>query len=113
MLPNTNMKLNSISKIMITRREYDPYDGGWRAYTPILLDIENKLSPEEKMAKVTDKIAELWSVQENEIDKDYLALFFLFNHAYSQILCDEREIKNDSGVWLNIKDYIWIRKVVD
>ena len=42
---------------------------------------------------------------------DYLALFFMFNHTYSQILCDERKIKNDSGVWMDIKDYIWIRKI--
>ncbi len=113
MLPNTNKKINSISKIMLTRREYDPYDGGWRSYTPILMDIEDKLDIEKKMSLVTDKIADLWSIQESDLDLDYLGLFFLFNHTYSQILCDEREFKNDSGVWLNIKDYIWIRKMVD
>lgn len=113
MLPNTFKKTDSISKIMLTRKEYDPYDGGWRSYTPILIDIEDKLDVDKKMSIVIDNISDLWSIQENDLDIDYLRLFFLFNYTYSQILFDERDFKNDSGVWLNIKDYIWIRKVVE
>lgn len=100
-------------KIELTRRENDPYDGGWRAYTPIILDIDTKLSTEEKADLIVKSIEELWSVQRRDLDMDYLTLFFMFNHTYSQILCDERKIKNDSGVWLDLKDYIWIRKIAD
>ena len=79
----------------------------------ILIDIEDKLDVDKKMSIVIDNISDLWSIQENDLDIDYLRLFFLLNYTYSQILCDERDFKNDSGVWLNIKDYIWIRKVVE
>ncbi len=109
----TNLKnqVSKYSKIKLTRREHDPYDGGWRTYTPIIIDVENKLPVEDKIKLITKQIEDIWSIQEKDIDMDYLTLFFMFNHTYSQILCDERKIKNDSGVWLDLKDYIWIHKI--
>ena len=106
--------LNQVSKyseIELTRREFDPYDGGWRNYTPIIIHLENKLSIDNKICIIASHIEDTWSIQRKYIDMDYLALFFMINHTYSQILCDERKIKNDSGVWMDIKDYIWIRKI--
>lgn len=106
--------LNQVSKyseIRLTRREFDPYDGGWRSYAPITINLENKLSVDDKVRTIVDHIEDTWSIQRKDIDVGYLTLFFMFNHTYSQILCDERKIKNDSGIWMDIKDYIWIRKI--
>ena len=108
---NLKNQLPKYSEIELTRREFDPYDGGWRNYAPITINLENKLSVDDKIYLVTKQIEDIWSVQKKDLDIDYLALFFMFNHTYSQILCDERKIKNDSGVWMDIKDYIWIRKI--
>ena len=99
------------SEIELTRREFDPYDGGWRNYAPIIIHLENELSIDDKICTIADHIEDTWSIQRKDLDMDYLALFFMFNHKYSQSLCDERKIKNDSGVWMDIKDYIWIRKI--
>ena len=76
-------------------------------------DNEGFLYPvvDNKICIIANHIEDTWSIQRKYIDMDYLALFFMFNHTYSQILCDERKIKNDSGVWMDIKDYIWIRKI--
>ena len=103
--------MSKYSEIELTRREFDPYDGGWRNYTPIIIHLENELSIDDKICIIANHIEDTWSIQRKYIDMDYLALFFMFNHTYSQILCDERKIKNDSGVWMDIKDYIWIRKI--
>lgn len=104
-------QISKYSEIELTRREFDPYDGGWRNYAPIIINIENKLSVNDKIRVIVNHIEDSWSIQRKDLDIDYLALFFMFNHTYSQILCDERKIKNDSGVWMDIKDYIWIRKI--
>ena len=108
---NLKNQLSKYSEIELTRREFDPYDGGWRNYAPITINLENNLSVNDKMYLIAKQIEDTWSVQRKDLDTDYLALFFMFNHTYSQILCDERKIKNDSGVWMDIKDYIWIRKI--
>lgn len=71
--------MNQIPKyyeIELTRREFDPYDGGWRSYAPIIINLDNKLSVDDKIRAIADHIEDTWSIQRKDIDMDYLTLFF-------------------------------------
>lgn len=63
------------SEIELTRREFDPYDGGWRNYAPIIIHLENELSIDDKICTIADHIEDTWSIQRKDLDMDYLALF--------------------------------------
>lgn len=67
--------MSKYSEIELTRREFDPYDGGWRNYAPIIIHLENKLSIDNKICVIANHIEDTWSIQRRDLDMDYLALF--------------------------------------